>query len=78
MIHAEVSLYPLKTNQASDVINNSIDALGSQGVQYSVGSMSTHLHGNEEQVWQGLQQMFQNAKKSGEVSMVITITNAAD
>jgi uncharacterized protein YqgV (UPF0045/DUF77 family) len=78
MICAEVSLYPLKTDQASNVISSSIDALGEQGVEYSVGSISTHLHGSEEQIWASLQQMFRNAQGSGEVSMVVTITNAAD
>ncbi|MDW7674138.1 MAG: YkoF family thiamine/hydroxymethylpyrimidine-binding protein [Bacillota bacterium] len=78
MICAEVSLYPLKTNNASSVINNSIQSLDNQKLEYKVGSISTHLHGNEDQVWQGLQQMFHQAQANGEVSMVVTITNAAD
>ncbi|AKL94268.1 hypothetical protein CACET_c07580 [Clostridium aceticum] len=78
MIHAEVSLYPLKTQNAGDVINNSINALRQEGVQYNVGSMATHLHGNEEQVWSSLKKLFDEAQHSGEVSMVVTITNAAD
>ncbi len=78
MIHAEVALYPLKTSDASEVINNSINALRDQGVQFSVGSMDTHIHGTEEQVWGSLRSLFQTAQNSGEVSMVVTITNAAD
>jgi uncharacterized protein YqgV (UPF0045/DUF77 family) len=78
LICAEVSLYPLKTDQASSVISSSIDALSDRGIEYSVGSISTHLQGSEEQVWSSLQEMFRNAQGSGEVSMVVTITNAAD
>ena len=78
MICAEVSLYPLKTDQASHVINSSIDSLDLHDIEYTVGSVSTHLHGSEEKVWESLQDMFKNAQKSGEVSMVVTITNAAD
>ncbi|SNS07409.1 Uncharacterized conserved protein YqgV, UPF0045/DUF77 family [Anaerovirgula multivorans] len=78
MIHAEVSLYPLKSRNAGDVINSSIDALKREGVEYNVGPMATHLHGNEEQVWSSLKKLFNEAQGSGEVSMVVTITNAAD
>ncbi len=78
MICAEVSIYPLKTGEATNIINSSIDSLNHNDIDYQVGSISTHLHGSEEQVWDSLQQMFQRAGESGEVSMVVTITNAAD
>lgn len=78
MICAEVSIYPLKAPDNSSVINSSIESLERQGLEFKVGSISTHLHGSEEQVWTGLQEMFRNAQRSGEVSMVATITNAAD
>lgn len=78
MIHAEVSLYPLKNRNAGEVINSSIDALKREGVECNVGSMATHLHGDENQVWNSLKKLFDEAQASGEVSMVVTITNAAD
>jgi uncharacterized protein YqgV (UPF0045/DUF77 family) len=77
MITAEVSVYPLKTSDASGVITNSINSLNNEGIEYSVGSISTRLRGSEEQVWNSLKDMFQNAQNSGEISMVITVTNAA-
>jgi len=77
MITAEVSIYPLKTSDASNVITNSINSLNNTSVEYSVGSISTRLSGSEEQVWKGLKDMFEKAQSSGEVSMVITMTNAA-
>ncbi|MEW9121673.1 MAG: YkoF family thiamine/hydroxymethylpyrimidine-binding protein [Thermotaleaceae bacterium] len=78
MIHAEVALYPLKTNEAGDVINRSISTLKDKNVEYNVGSMDTHIHGSEEEVWNSLKSLFDTAQNSGEVSMVVTITNAAD
>ncbi|WP_034328043.1 YkoF family thiamine/hydroxymethylpyrimidine-binding protein [Alkaliphilus transvaalensis] len=78
-LHAEVALYPLKTNNASQVINDSINTLQNQRVTYNVGSMDTHIQGNDEEVWNSLRNLFDEAQNSGgEVSMVVTITNAAD
>lgn len=74
---AEVSIYPLKTGQSGAVINQSIESLHNYGVDYHVGSMSTHLEGDEEQIWESLKGMFRTARAAGEVSMVVTITNAA-
>ncbi|MGB9662188.1 MAG: YkoF family thiamine/hydroxymethylpyrimidine-binding protein [Moorellaceae bacterium] len=76
MLCAEVSLYPQKTTRASEIINASIQRLGQQKLDYKVGSLSTHLHGTEEEVWAGLRKMFDEASRSGEVSMVVTLSNA--
>lgn len=78
MICAEVSLYPLKTNDASTVIKNSIKVLDRENVDYKVGSISTHLHGTEDDVWKSIRSMYDHAQKNGEVNMVVTFTNAGD
>lgn len=79
MIHAEVALYPQKTTNASQVINSSINTLKNQNVDYKVGSINTHFHGMEDEVFRALRKMFDNAQAQGvEVSMVTTITNSAD
>lgn len=78
MITAEVAVYPLKSKKASEVINQSIDALGNTNVRYQVDEMKTHLTGTNEEVFRSLESMFDTAQhQGGEVSMVITITNAA-
>ncbi len=77
MLCAEVSIYPQKTSNASQVINDALGTLANQQVQYKVGSISTHIDGNDEQVWAGLKTLFDNARSSGEVNMVLTITNSA-
>jgi uncharacterized protein YqgV (UPF0045/DUF77 family) len=77
MLSAEVSLYPQKTTRASEIINESIQSLARQGVSYHVGPISTEIHGTEEQVWAGIRSLFDRASSSGEVSMVVTLSNAA-
>lgn len=78
MIKAEVAVYPLKTNNATKVINDSIDTLKSDKVDYKVNSMNTTLSGSKEEVFDSLRDMFDEAEKSGgEISMVVTIGNAA-
>jgi len=78
MIHAEVAVYPLKSANAGQIVNQSIQSLNQTQVEYQVGPMSTHLHGPDNQVWQGLKTLFETAQQGGEVSMVVTLTNAAD
>ncbi len=78
MITAEVALYPLKTSNGTNVINSSINTLQDSNVDYSVNSMNTHLTGTKEDVFKSLEKMFSEAHRSGgEVSMVVTITNAS-
>ena len=79
MITAEVAVYPLKTNDAANVINKSIDALKGRNVSYTVNSLNTRLTGNNNDVFQCLATMFTEAEKTGdEVNMVVTIANNAE
>lgn len=79
MIHAEVAVYPQKTTNASQVINESISALKDGNVDYMVGPMNTHFHGTEDEVFSSLRAVFDRAQSQGvEVSMVVTVTNSAD
>ncbi|GAW92002.1 hypothetical protein Amet_1381 [Calderihabitans maritimus] len=78
MLGAEVSLYPLKTSNASSIITEAINSLHGQNLTFTVGSISTEIRGEPEAIWNGLKTMFNKAQQSGEVSMVVTLTNAAD
>lgn len=79
MIRAEVAVYPLKTSNATNVINKSIDTIKQSNVTYTVNSMNTHIVGSKQDVFQSLEKMFTEAENSGgEVSMVVTITNASN
>lgn len=79
MITAEVAVYPLKTNNASDVINKSVDTLKGSNVKYSVGSMNTRISGSKEEVFKSLDTIFTEAENTGaEINMVVTVSNAAE
>lgn len=78
MITAEVSLYPLKTTNASQIITNSLNSLKQSNLQTNVGSISTKISGSDEEVWSGLKTLFDQAKNQSEVNMVVTISNNAD
>lgn len=78
MITAEVSLYPQKTTNASQIINNSLQSLDQNNLRVSVGSISTRIQGSEEEVWSGLKTLFSQARGQSEVNMVVTLSNSAD
>lgn len=78
MVTAEVAVYPLKTCDATDVINRSIDALKGKNVSFTVNSTNTRLTGSKDDVFQCISSMFTEAEKAGgEVNMVVTIANNA-
>ncbi|MCX7748154.1 MAG: Ykof family thiamine-binding protein [Clostridia bacterium] len=78
LITAEVAIYPLKTDNATGVINSSINTLHNTKVDYSVNSMNTLLKGSKEEVFKSLQTMFTEAENSGgEINMVVTVSNTA-
>jgi len=78
MINAEVSIYPLKTDDATNVIDSSINVLKNSAVSYNVSSMNTRLSGRKAEIFKSLETMFTEAENTGgEVSMVVTITNAS-
>lgn len=77
MVQAQVSVYPIETNDADAVINSSINALAEEDVDYTVGPISTQLRGNADQVFAALQELFTRAcQGGGEVSLVATVTNS--
>lgn len=77
MITAEVAVYPLKTDDATKVIKDSISVLKNSSVDYKVNSMNTVLTGSKDDVFNCINTMFTEAEKSGgEVNMVVTIGNA--
>lgn len=78
MITAEVAVYPLKTADATKVINDSINSIKQSNLDYQVNSMNTILNGNKEDVFNCIKTMFTEAEKSGgEVNMVVTIGNSS-
>lgn len=79
MISAEVAIYPLKTTNATNVIESSINTLRNGNLSYNVNSMNTKLVGSKAEIFRSLESMFTEAEKAGgELSMVVTITNSAE
>ena len=79
MIIAEVAVYPLKTSDATNVINASIHTLDNTNVQYHVNSTNTRLSGSKSEIFQCLENMFSEAEKTGgEINMVVTVSNATN
>ena len=77
MLTAQVALYPVESDDADQVIDHSLESLAQAGVQWEVGPVSTELHGPPDQVWQALRSLFEEAlAQSGELAMVVTLTNA--
>ncbi|MDP4126414.1 MAG: YkoF family thiamine/hydroxymethylpyrimidine-binding protein [Bacillota bacterium] len=75
MICAEVSVYPQNTQNGNRIITDAIGKLNQQNVQCKVGSVSTHVDGNDDQVWQCVKSAWDTAKNAGEVNMVVTFSN---
>lgn len=76
MITAEVSLYPVETPDSDEIILESLKALDDQQLQYDIGSLSTNISGDSDQVWAALRSLYERAQMSSyEVVMVVTIVN---
>lgn len=76
MFSAEVSIYPMDSGNSSSIINNSIKVLENANVDYKIGSVSTHIEGSKDAVFKSIKDIYDTALKSGEVNMVVTISNS--
>jgi uncharacterized protein YqgV (UPF0045/DUF77 family) len=75
-ISAQVSLYPLRHEQLSPIIDEALKEFRGQGLEVHPGTMSTLVLGSEESVFSALREAFGKATRRGEVVMVVTVSNA--
>ena len=75
-ISTQVSLYPLREMSLSEPIDHLLRVLDSKGLEVRPGPMSTLVLGSAQDVFDGLEQAFQEAADRGEVVMVATFSNA--
>jgi len=75
-ISAQVSLYPLRQERLSPAIQEAVRAFTAHGLEVQVGSMSTLVWGDDEQVFAALKEAFRRAAERGETVMVVTLSNA--
>jgi len=75
-IAAQVSLYPLRQESLSPVINEALRVLREHDLKVEPGMMSTLVIGEDIEVFAALQQAFRRAAEQGQVVMVATFSNA--
>ena len=76
LITAQVSLYPLRQESLGPPIREAARSFRLEGLNVRVGEMSTLVWGEEEAIFQGLQEAFHRATKYGDTVMAVTISNA--
>lgn len=72
----QVSLYPLRQVDIVEPINSVIDIFRTHGLETRVGSMSTLVYGEDEQVFKALREAYRRASEFGDFVMVVTFSNA--
>jgi tRNA (adenine37-N6)-methyltransferase len=75
-ISAQVSLYPLGSDDLRPAIRETLNIFQMNRLDVYPGSMSTLIVGNEEAIFNALQSAFQNASEQGRVVMAVTFSNA--
>ncbi len=75
-ISAQVSLYPLRQAHLSPAIEQALHLFQTHGLDVRPGEMSTLVTGDDEAVFTGLKQLFEQAAQQGDVVMVVTLSNA--
>lgn len=75
-IQAEVSLYPLRTNELGAAIKSFNDVLENAGLTVHQGTMSTKLAGDADQVFAALGKAFEHAANERQVVLVLKASNA--
>lgn len=77
MLTCEVSLFPLETLEADEIINKSLDAMKETGIKHEIGNQSTYLFsGDPEEIWRGIKAIYNEAEQAGtEFSLIINLSN---
>lgn len=75
-ISAQVSLYPLGTEDLSPAIDEALHVFGQHGLKVVPGSMSTLVSGDEGAIFSALQAVLRRNSEQGRVVMVVTFSNA--
>lgn len=76
MLSAQVSVYPLRQERLAPAIDTVLDAFHREGLEAQVGVMSTLVTGETGPVFAALREGFERAAASGELVMVVALSNA--
>jgi|GEM_PF-3961590 len=77
MLTCEVSLFPLETLEADQIIDRSLEAMKKTGVKHEIGNQSTYLFSEDaEDIWEGIRAIYNEADHSGtEFSLIVNLSN---
>jgi len=75
-ISAQISLYPLKEQKLSPIIEEAWKILEENQLDLEKGAMSTVVAGEENRVFTAIREVFLKTAEKGAVSMVVTYSNA--
>lgn len=75
-IAAQVSLYPLRQETLSPIVDEALKAFQKHGLHVEPGAMSSLLTGDGAALFAALQEAFCRAAGQGQVVMVVTFSNA--
>jgi uncharacterized protein YqgV (UPF0045/DUF77 family) len=74
-VNLQLSVYPLRQPHLRPAIEAALRAAGEEGVQITVGRLSTFLSGDEPAVFAALRSAFKAAGSSGPTVMVATLSS---
>ena len=75
-ISAQVSLYPLRQQSLGPAIRETVRIFRQRGLKTRVDEMSTLVWGEEQAIFDALQEAFHQAAERGDVVMAVTLSNA--
>ena len=74
-VTAQVSLYPLRVPHLSPTIKSFVAALQQEGLEATIGTLSTSVEGDAEVFFKALAKAFSAAAQEGHVVMSVTAAN---
>ena len=76
VIMAQVSLYPLRQVSIGPPIREAVRVFRQHGLETRIGEMSTLVWGEEQAIFDALQEAFHQAAERGDTVMTVTLSNA--
>ena len=75
-ISAQVSIYPLRQESLSTVVDAVLERLRAHPLDVQPGPMSTLITGGVDALFTALRDVFHDASGRGDVVMIVTLSNA--
>ena len=75
-VQAEISLYPLQTQEIGKAIDGFVGGLECAGLTVRKGSMSTTVSGDVDAVFAAAGKAFRTVADNGQVVLVLKVSNA--